>query len=50
MRRKFYLKHKVSNEVVAQVFAESLADALAYFCELKKLNSNDLLTIYIITE
>ena len=48
--KKFYLRHKKSKEVISLVIADTFEEALSYFCGVKKLNSKDLLSIYVITE
>ncbi len=48
--RKFYLRLKKSKEVVLKVTTDTYEEALDYFCQVKKLESYDLLQIYDITE
>ncbi len=48
--KKFYLRLKKDREVISLVAAETFEEALTYFCDMKKLNSKDLLSIYLITE
>lgn len=47
---KFYLRLKRGKEAILQVSANSMHEALKYFCQKKKLSAKDLLDIFIITE
>jgi len=48
--KTYYLKSKLSKEVINKSDFESLSDAIDYFSKVKKLESVDLLKIYVVTD
>lgn len=48
--KKFYLKHRTTEEVISQVTCDTIEEAVEYFCEQKKLTKADLLIIFKVSE
>jgi hypothetical protein len=48
--RTYYLKSKLSKEVISKSVFESLSIAIEYFSKVKRLNPEELLKIYIVTD
>jgi len=48
--KTYYLRSKLSKEVINKSVFESLSTAIDYFSKVKKLESSDLLKIYVVTD
>jgi|APSaa5957512535_1039671.scaffolds.fasta_scaffold137887_2 hypothetical protein len=48
--KTYYLKSKLSKEVISKSVFESLSIAIEYFSEVKRLNPEELLKIYIVND
>ena len=48
--KTYYLKLKSSNEVISKSDFGSLELAIEYFSDVKKLDSDELLKIYLVTD
>jgi hypothetical protein len=49
--RTFYLKYKnFENDIIMRIDANSLDQAISFFSKVKKLEKDDLLKVFIVTD
>ena len=48
--KTFYLKTKITEEVLKKVDCQSIEEAIEYFSKVKRLSKKDLVDIFLITK